>query len=251
MAGHSKWANIRYRKAAADKKRSRLWSKISRAISAAAKAGGPDPATNLALRAAIDEARYANMPKDTISRLIDRATSATAGEDWETVRYEGYGPGGVAILVDSLTDNRMRTVTDVRTTLHRHGGSLGSAGCVAYLFEPRGQIVVPAAGVDEQTIVDCAAEAGADDVLPPEDHDGVWVVLTDPAAFESTRLALESAGVPIERAELTMMPTTTIELQGDDARRLLELVEALEDHDDVQKVYTNALIPDDALGAPS
>lgn len=251
MAGHSKWANIKHRKERMDKKRAKIWSKCSRAIMAAARTGGPDPATNLSLRYAIDEARYANMPKDTIQRAIDKGAGATGGDAFEQVTYEGYGPGGVAVMVDGLTDNRTRTVNDLRTIFSKNGGNMGNAGCVGYMFESKGQILVPASSIDEETIMERAAEAGAEDVEAPdgEGEDAFWTILTDPTSFHQVKESLEGAGVRIEEAEVARIPSNTVELRGQEARTLMGLIEALEDNDDVQKVSTNAEIPDDEMAA--
>lgn len=251
MAGHSKWANIKHRKAAVDKKRGKIWSKCSRAIMAAARAGGPDPTSNLALRYAIDEARYANMPKDTIQRAIDKGSGAAGGEDFAAITYEGYGPAGVAVIVDALTDNRARTAPDIRSTFAKHGGNLGATGCVGYMFETRGRILIPGTAA-EDAVMEAALEAGAEDVVAPEPAEndpGVWAVLTSATDLASVKDALESAGIEIADAEITKIPGNTVPLQGDEARKLLQLVEALEDNDDVQKVYTNAEIPDDVLAS--
>jgi YebC/PmpR family DNA-binding regulatory protein len=246
MAGHSKWHNIKHRKAAVDKKRGRLWSKCSRAIIAAARQGGPDPESNLTLRYAIDEARYANMPRDTIERAIKKGAGEIGGEAWEKVRYEGYGPGGVAVLIDALTDNRTRTVGDLRLQMGRFGGNLGAAGCVSYLFETKGQIVV-AGSVPEEQMMEAAIEAGAEDVAPPDGDEGAWVVTTGPTDFQRVKDRLEGAGIAIEQAEIAMIPTTRVSVSGEDARKLLSLVDAIEDLDDVQKVYTNSEIPAEEL----
>ena len=248
MAGHSKWHNIKHRKAAVDKKRGRLWSKCSRAIIAAARQGGADPDSNLTLRYAIDEARYANMPRDTIDRAIKKGAGEIGGESWEKVRYEGYGPGGVAILVDALTDNRTRTVGDLRLAFGDHGGNLGSTGCVSYLFETKGQIAVPGA-VAEDTIMEAAINAGAEDVAAPEGEDGVWTIATGPTEFFAVRAGLEKAGIAIQDAQIAMIPTTRIEVRGEIARSILALIDQVEDLDDVQKVYANFDIPDSELAA--
>ncbi|MEX2219128.1 MAG: YebC/PmpR family DNA-binding transcriptional regulator [Phycisphaerales bacterium] len=247
MAGHSKWHNIKHRKAAVDKKRGKYWSKCSRAIIAAARHGGPAPESNLALRYAIDEARYANMPRDTIERAIKKGAGEIGGAEWEPVRYEGYGPGGVALLIDGLTDNRTRTVGDLRLVMGKHGGNLGAAGSVAYLFEPRGEVVIAAEGASEETVMGAAIEAGADDVEAPESSEGVWTVTTAPGAFQPVKESLEKAGLKIEQAGLTMAPTTRVTIRGEEARRLLALIESVEDLDDVQKVYSNADIPAEEL----
>lgn len=246
MAGHSKWHNIKHRKAAVDKKRGRLWSKCSRAIIAAARTGGPDPDSNLTLRYAIDEARYANMPRDTIERAIKKGAGEIGGANWEPVRYEGYGPGGVAILIDALTDNRTRTVGDLRLHLGKFGGNLGSAGCVSYMFEAKGLIIVPGT-VGEEQMMEAAINAGADDVGPPEGEGGVWTISTAPAAFQPVKDGLEAAGMKIEEAQIAMVPTTRTEVRGDNLKKLLALIDAVEDLDDVQKVYTNLEVPDDEL----
>jgi len=248
MAGHSKWANIKHRKERQDQKKGKVWSKCSRAIIAAARAGGPDPETNLALRYAIDEAKYENMPKDTIQRAVDKGAGAGAGDSYEEVTYEGYGPNGVAILIDALTDNRTRTVNEIRTIFNKNGGNLGNTGCVAFMFQARGQILVDASKADEDTIMEHALEAGALDVEAPDDEgEGFWAVVTEPGDFVAVRNALESNGIQIEQAQLTKVPDNTVALDASDARKLLNLVEILEDNDDVQKVYTNADIPDDVL----
>lgn len=251
MAGHSKWHNIKHRKAAVDKKRGKIWTKCSKAIIVAAKNGGPDPAANLTLRYAIDEARYANMPRDTIERAIKKGAGAGSGESYEPVRYEGYGPGGAAVIVDGLTDNRTRTVGDVRLAFGKYGGNVGSTGCVAYMFESRGQIFISAEGAPGDKVMDAAIEAGAEDVEPPEGEDEPWTVLTTVQVFPAVKDRLEAAGknagFSIAEAALTMIPTLRVTLLGDDAKKLAAMVEALEDNDDVQKVYTNADIPDGEL----
>jgi YebC/PmpR family DNA-binding regulatory protein len=248
VAGHSKWHNIKHRKAAVDKKRGRLWSKCSRAIIAAARQGGADPDSNLTLRYAIDEARYANMPRDTIDRAIKKGAGEIGGESWEKVRYEGYGPGGVAILVDALTDNRTRTVGDLRLAFGNHGGNLGAAGCVSYMFEAKGQVVV-AGSVGEETVMAAAIEAGADDVAAPEGEDGVWMITTGPTEFLAAKQSLEGSGLPIQDAQLVMIPTMRVEVRGEHARNVLALIDAIEELDDVQKVYANFDIPDSELAS--
>ena len=251
MAGHSKWANIRHRKERQDKKKGKMWSKCSKAIMAAARAGGPDPDTNLTLRYAIDEAKYANMPKDTIQRAIDKGAGSAGGEDFETVVYEGYGPGGIAIIVDALTDNRTRTVSDLRTAFKKNGGSMGNSGSVAFMFTTKGQILVDASKIGAEEIMDKAIEAGAHDVELPEgatdDEPGFYTISTDPTEFQTVKDALVAAGVEITEAEIAKVPNDTQSIDGDDARKLLNLIEAIEDNDDVQKVATNADISDDVL----
>lgn len=249
MAGHSKWANIKHRKAAVDKKRGKIWSKCSRAIMAAARSGGGDPATNLPLRYAIDEAKAANMPKDTIQRAVDKGSGATGGADFETITYEGYGPNGVAIIIEALTDNRARTAGDVRTVFSKKGGNMGNPGSVAFIFQSKGQIFIDASKADEETLMNTALEAGADDIQEPEGDDGAWTILTDPTDFLSVKEAIEAAGIEIADAELTKIPDNTVDIAGDDARKLLGLIDTLEDNDDVQKVHHNAEIPDEDLAA--
>lgn len=249
MAGHSKWANIKHRKAAVDKKRGKIWSKISRAIMAAARTGGGDPTSNLSLRYAIDEARAANMPKDTIQRAVDKGSGAGGGENFEEITYEGYGPGGVAIFVEALTDNRTRTAGDVRLIFSKKGGNIGNPGSVAFMFQSKGRIFVEASKASEDAIMSVALEAGAEDVQEPEGEDGVWTILTEPTAFLAVKEAIASAGIEIAEAELTKIPDNTAPVSGDSARQLLALVELLEDNDDVQKVHHNAEISEDDLAA--
>lgn len=244
MAGHNKWSKIKHRKAAVEKKKTRLWSKISRALMVAARNGGPDPASNLSLRYAIDEARYANMPRDTIERAIKKGAGAGDTTSFEAVRYEGYAPGGIAVVVDALTDNRTRTIVDVRNAFHDFSGNVGASGCVAYMFQPRGQILVSGKGLSEDRVMEVALEAGALDVQAAgEDEDEgtrSFVIFTEVAAFGQVRDAAEAAKLHIEDAQLTMIPDTTTAVVGDLAKQVLDLVDALEDLDDVQKVYTNA-----------
>ena len=247
MAGHSKWANIRHRKERQDKKKGAMWSKCSKALMAAARAGGPDPDTNLALRYAIDEAKYANMPKDTIKRAVDKGAGAGSGDAFESITYEGYGPGGVAIIVATLTDKKTRTVGDVRNTFKKLGGSMGNAGAVSYMFSTKGQILIEASKTTEEQIMDLAIEAGADDVEAPETEEAYWTVLTEIGEFIAVKEAIEAAGIEISEAEITKLPADTVELTGDDAQKAFNLIEALEDNDDVQKVYSNADIDESAL----
>lgn len=252
MAGHSKWANIRHRKERQDKKKGAMWSKCSKALMAAARQGGPDPDTNLTLRYAIDEAKYANMPKDTIKRAIEKGAGAGQGDDFQEITYEGYGPGGTAIIVDALTDNNTRTVGDVRNLFKKGGGSLGNANSVAYMFQTKGRINVAGDSISEDELMEKALEAGADDVEMPEpdgDDAGVYTIITDPTQFMTVKDALEAGGVTIADATIAKIPDNTVEVRGDDARKLMNLLDALEDNDDVQKVYSNADIPDDELAA--
>jgi YebC/PmpR family DNA-binding regulatory protein len=237
MSGHSKWANIQHRKGRQDEKRQRVWTKVVREIMTAARAGGGDPAGNPRLRLAIDKAKAVNMPADTIKRNIEKATGALEGMNYEEVRYEGYGIGGAAIIVDTLTDNRVRTVADVRHILTHGGGNLGTDGSVDYQFQHVGQLFF-APGTSEDKVLEAALEAGADDVV--SDDDGSIEVITDPGAFESVKKALEAAGLNAEMAEITMRPNATIDLAAGDASRMQQLVDALEELDDVQAVYHNA-----------
>jgi YebC/PmpR family DNA-binding regulatory protein len=247
VAGHSKWHNIKHRKAAVDAKRGKMWSKCAKAIMVAAKNGGPDPDANLTLRYAIDEARYANMPRDTIERAIKKGAGLLGTQNFENVRYEGYGPKGVAVIADALTDNRTRTAGDVRLIFGKYSGNLGTSGCVSYMFDHKGRISVPSEGIPEDRLMELAIEAGALDVAPPDEPGGDWSVTTGPLDFLSVKSALEAAGVTISDAALDMIPTTTVTVAGEDARALIKLVDALEDNDDVQKVYANFEVPDEEL----
>jgi len=246
MAGHSKWANIKHRKARQDAKRSKIWSKCARAIIVAAKNGGGDPAANLTLRYAIDEAKSENMPKDTIENAIKKGAGGNDGASYEEVIYEGYGPNGVAVMLDILTDNRNRTAGEVRKIFERANGSLGTSGCVAYIFTAKGQVFVSKEAADEDTIMTAALEAGAEDVI---DEDESWQVVCEPSDFIAVKEGIEAAEIAIESSGITKIPSTTVTCSGDDARKLMNLYEALEDHDDVQKVYANFEIPDEELAA--
>jgi YebC/PmpR family DNA-binding regulatory protein len=246
MSGHSKWSSIKHKKGAADAKRGKLFSKLARAIIVAAREGGPDPAANLALQNAIEKARSYSMPKDNIERAIARGSGAgTDGETFEQIVYEGYGPNGVAIIVEALTDNRNRTAADVRHVFTKSEGSLGTTGAVAWLFERRGIVTVDADTVDEDSIMLAAAEGGADDVA----QDGSsFQITTSPESLSSVREALEQAGIEVESAETTMVPKTTIELDDEAAaRKTLRLIDALEELDDVNEVYANFDIPEQLL----
>ncbi len=246
MAGHSKWANIKHKKARNDAKRGKTWSKCARAIIVAAKNGGGDPAANLTLRYAVDEAKAANMPKDTIANAIKKGTGDLGGENYESLIYEGYGPNGVAIMLEILTDNRNRTAPEVKKIFEKGGGNLGTTGCVSYIFQARGQLFVPKAGCDEERVMEVAVEAGAEDVA---DCGESWQVLCEPGAFVAVRDAIEAASIAVDSAEMTMIPSTTVQCTGNDARKVINLVEALEDHDDVQKVHANFEIPDEEMAA--
>jgi YebC/PmpR family DNA-binding regulatory protein len=248
VSGHSKWSSIKHKKGAADARRGKLFSKLSRAIIVAARDGGGDPAANLALQNAIEKARSYSVPKDNIERAIARGTGAdTDAASFEQVTYEGYGPNGVAILVDALTDNRNRTAADVRAAFAKHDGNLGGSGAVAWLFERRGVILVDADRYDEDDVTLAAAEGGADDV----ELDGSSFSITSSAEFLSAvRQALEDAGIEVDSAELTMVPKTTVELDDESAaKKTLRLIDALEESDDVQEVYANFDIPEQVMEA--
>lgn len=241
MAGHSKWANIQHRKARQDEKRQRIWTRVVREIMIAARQGGGDPAANPRLRLAIEKAKAANMPADTIKRNIDKATGNLEGVSYEEVRYEGYGIGGAAVIVDCMTDNRVRTVAEVRHAFSKHGGNLGTEGSVAFQFQHCGQLVFEP-GTSEDKVMEVAIEAGADDVLTQDD--GSIEVLTAPGQFEAVRDALRAAGFTPAMAEVTWRPTNTVVLTGEDAVRMQKLLDALEDLDDVQDVFHNAELPE-------
>jgi YebC/PmpR family DNA-binding regulatory protein len=248
MSGHSKWSSIKHKKGAADKKRGQLFSKLSRAIIVAAREGGGDPSANLALQNAIEKAKSYSMPKDNIERAIARGSGADAdAAAYETVIYEGYGPGGVAVIVEALTDNRNRTAAEVRHAFDKADGSLGATGAVAWLFERRGVLFVPADSADEDELTLAAADGGADDV----ERDGdTFQITCAPESLVAVREALEGAGFTPESAELTMVPKTTIEIEDEAAaKKVLRLIDTLEDNDDVQDVYANFDIPEQVLEA--
>jgi YebC/PmpR family DNA-binding regulatory protein len=244
MAGHSKWANIQHRKGAQDKKRGKLFTKLIREITVAAKMGGGDIDANPRLRLAVDKAKAQSMPKDNIDRAIKRGSGEMDSDDFMEIRYEGYGPGGTAVMVDCLTDNRNRTVADVRHAFSKFGGNLGADGSVNYLFNEVGQLLFPA-GTDEHAVMDAAIEAGAEDVIT--DNDGSIEVLTDPGDFEKVRNAMVAAGLEAESAEITMRASTNSELGVKEAASMIKMLEMLEDLDDVQDVYSNADISEDIL----
>jgi len=246
MAGHSKWANIKFRKAAQDKKRGKIFTKLIREITVAAKMGGGDVGSNPRLRAAIDKALSQNMTRDTIDRAVKRGAGGGAGADMEEIRYEGYGPAGAAVMVDCLTDNRKRTVADVRHVFSKYGGNLGTDGSVAYLFTQQG-VLTFAPGADEDRIMTVALEAGADDVVGNDD--GSVDVITTPAQFAAVQDAMRAADLTPEQAEVTMRAATEVTLTQDDAEKMLKLLDKLEDLDDVQEVYSNADIPAEVIEA--
>ena len=244
MAGHSKWANIQHRKGAQDAKRGKLFTKLIREVSVAARLGGSDPAANSRLRLAVDKALSGNVPKDTIERAIKRASGDQNADNIEEVRYEGYGPGGVAVMVDCMTDNRNRTVADVRHAFTKFGGNLGTDGSVSYLFTKLGQISYPS-GSDEDSVMEAALDAGAEDIVNNED--GSIDVLTTVENFPEVRDAMVAMNLEPEQAEVTMRASTNVSLSLDDAQNMIKLLEMLEDHDDVQQVYSNADISDEIL----
>ena len=248
MSGHSKWSSIKHKKGAADAKRGKLFSKLTRAIIVAAREGGGDPAGNLALQNAIEKARSYSMPKDNIDRAIAKGSGADSDTTtFETIVYEGYGPSGVAVIVEALTDNRNRTASDVRHVFSKNDGNLGGSGAVTWLFERRGIVLVDAEGVDEDELTLAAAEGGADDVA----RDGTsFEVTAAPEHLVSVREAIEAAGIPVVSAELTMVPKTTVEVADEnEAKKILRLIDQLEDNDDVQDVYANFDIPERVLEA--
>lgn len=246
MAGHSAWKNIKHKKAVNDARRGKMWSKCARAIIVAARIGGGDPASNLALRYAIDDARAENMPRDTIEKAIKKGTGELAAETYERAMYEGYGPGGVAVMVEILTDNRHRTAPEIKRIFERAGGNLGGPGSVGFMFLNRGVILVPRSAAGEEKMMDIVLDAGAIDVAAVGEQ---WQVITEPTSFIAVRQAVEAAKLPIDKAELTMIPTNTVTCSGDDAKQMLSLIEELEEHDDVQKVHANFEIPDAELAA--
>jgi YebC/PmpR family DNA-binding regulatory protein len=244
MAGHSKWHNIRVRKMRQDLMRGRLFAKLTREIVVAARLGGPDPETNPRLRAAIDRAKDNGMPMENIERAIKKGAGELEGEQYEEVIYEGYGPGGVAILVEALTDNRNRTTSELRRLFQKHGGSLSEAGSVAWVFDKKALVVVDASATDEDTLLACALEAGADDV---QRKDGTYEIVAEPRQLQAIKTALEQNGIAYQLATVTNMPKTTVRVEGEEARKLLALLRDLEDHDDVQNVSANFDIPDELL----
>jgi len=239
VAGHSKWANIQHRKGRQDEKRGRIWTRLIREIMVAARLGGADLDTNPRLRLAVEKAKAANMPADNIKRNIDKATGNLEGVHYEEIRYEGYGIGGVAIMLDTMTDNKVRTVAEVRHALSKHGGNMGTEGSVSFQFKHCGQLIF-APGSDENKIMEIALDNAADDVITGDD--GAIEVLTPPAAFEQVKNALSAAGFNAELAEVTFRPENTIEIEGDDAVKMQKILDVLEDLDDVQEIYHNAAL---------
>ena len=241
MAGHSKWANIKHRKGRQDAKRGKLFAKLIKAIEAAARQGGPDPAANPTLATAIQKARDASVPKDNIERAVARGAGDVDGVDYEEIWYEGYAPGGVALYVQVLTDNRNRAASDVRSAFTRHNGSLGEPGSVGYLFEQKGYVLVTG---DEDTVMLAALEGGAEDVRAAGEQ---WEIVTAPGDLEAVRVSLADVGIEIEQSEVTQLPTTSVPVTAENAPKVLKLVDAVEDLEDVQAVYANFDIPDDVL----
>ena len=246
MSGHSHWATIKHKKGAADAKRGKQFSKLSRAIIIAARHGGGDPEMNLKLRYAIDKAREVSMPKDNIERAVKRGTGETEGLVFEEITYEGYGSGGVAILADLVTDNRNRTAGEIRKIFERSGGKMGSAGCVAYLFERKGVLTVDASATDEDTLMAIALDAGADDL---KRAGTTFDITCDPAAFAVVKEALQKQGITPSTAEITQVPKAPIDVEIDTAKKVMRLMAALDDHDDVQNVYVNMNISEEAVAA--
>lgn len=244
MSGHSKWHSIRHKKAAVDAKRGQLFTKLIREITIAARQGGGDPENNPRLRTAILAARDANMPKENIMRAIQRGTGELPGVQYEEILYEGYGPGGIAILIEATTDNRNRTTAEIRHIFSRHNANLGESGCVSWMFTRKGMILVPAEGIDEDKLMEIVLEAGAEDMVNNGDS---FTIYTKPNELEAVRKVLEERGVKIESASITMVPNTTIKVEGKDAEQLLKLLNALEEHDDVQRVSANFEISDELL----
>jgi YebC/PmpR family DNA-binding regulatory protein len=239
VAGHSKWANIQHRKGRQDEKRGKVWTRVIREIMVAARLGGGDLDTNPRLRMAVEKAKAVNLPADTVKRNIDKATGNLEGVNYEEIRYEGYGIGGVALIVDTMTDNKVRTVAEVRHALNKHGGNLGTEGSVAFQFKHCGQLIL-APGTSEDAVMEAALDAGADDVLV--DEDGAVEVLTSPTAFESVKAALDAVGLLAGMAEITYRPEVTIELSDDDRLKMQKIIDALEELDDVQEVFHNAAL---------
>ena len=245
MSGHSHWAGIKYKKAALDAKRGKAWSKISRMIIVAAKKGGGDPSQNLTLRYAIDKAKAANMPKDTIEKAIKKGTGDLGGLSFEEVLYEGYGPSGVAIMVEALTDNRSRTGPEIKRIFEKHGGSLGTSGCVNWMFTKKGLITVNAANANEEQLLEIALSAGADDMQAVGE---VFEITCEPGVYEELKKNLQEREISIEVAEISMVPQSTIAISDEHiAKRIISLMETFEDHDDVQNTYANFDIPQEII----
>jgi YebC/PmpR family DNA-binding regulatory protein len=245
MSGHSHWSTIKFKKAAIDNKRGKLWSKIARMIIVAAKAGGGDPAANLTLRYAIDKAKSANMPKDTIEKAVKKGTGELGGVSYEEVLYEGYAPGGVAVMLEGLTDNRARTAPEIKKIFERRGGSLGASGCVGWMFSKKGVIGVKTSAISEDELMDIALSAGADDM---QNTGELFEITCAPSAYEQIKKTLADKKIPVEMAELSMIPQNRVEVTDPEiAQRLLAMMDEFEDHDDIQEVYANFDIPEEIL----
>ena len=244
MSGHSKWSSIKHKKAATDAKRGKIFTRVIKEITVAARMGGGDIEANPRLRTAVQAAKAENMPKDNIERAIKKGTGELEGVNYEESTYEGYGPGGAAVLVESLTDNKNRTVADIRSIFGKNGGNLGENGCVAWMFDKKGYIVVERSAVDEDTLMETALEAGAEDI---REDDSNYEVITEPGDFDTIKEAIDTASISYIDAEVTMLPQNTTNLTGKEAEQMVRLMEMLEDCDDVQKVYTNADIPEEII----
>ncbi|MEK6814530.1 MAG: YebC/PmpR family DNA-binding transcriptional regulator [Nitrospirota bacterium] len=245
MSGHSKWATTKHKKAVVDGRRGKLFTKLIKEITIAARMGGGDPEGNPRLRLAIAKAKEANMPHDNMKRAIQKGTGDLPGESYEEIVYEGYGPGGVAVLMEITTDNKNRTASDIRHIFSKAGGNLGEAGCVAWMFSKKGYLLVSKGGVDEESLMAAALESGAEDIR--SDDPESYEVLTAPADFERVRAALSAAKLPVTTAEVTMIPSSTVAIEGKDAEAMIRLMDALDDHDDVNHVYANFDVPQDVL----
>ena len=248
MSGHSKWASIKHKKGAADARRGKVFSRLNKEIMVAARMGGGDPGGNPRLRSAIQAAKAENMPKDNIERAIKKGTGELEGASYEECNYEAYGPGGVAIMIDCLTDNKNRTVAEVKHIFERHGGNLGEPGCVSWIFVKKGLIVFDRESIEEEKLLELALEAGAEDIKEEETH---FEILTDPSDLESVKKAFDDKGLSYTVAEVSMIPQNTVSLEGRDAERMLNLMETLEEHDDIDHVYANFDIPDKVMEALS
>ncbi|MBP9598459.1 MAG: YebC/PmpR family DNA-binding transcriptional regulator [Desulfobacter sp.] len=246
MSGHSKWSTIKHKKGAADKKRAKVFTKLIKEITVAARMGGGDPGANPRLRRAIDSAKTQNMPKDNVDRAIKKGTGDMDGVNYEEILYEGYGPGGVAVMVECLTDNKNRTIADVRYIFNKAGGNVGTDGCVAWMFDKKGVITISKEHANEETLMEVALEAGAEDI---KDEGETFDVLTAPEDFDAVKDAIDGAQIPCEVAEISMVPQNTTAVSGKEAEQMVRFMEALDDNDDVQNFYTNADIPDEAFDA--
>lgn len=245
MSGHSHWAGIKYKKAAVDAKRGKMWSKVARMIIVAAKSGGGDPSANLSLRYAIDKAKAANMPKDTIEKAIKKGTGEVEGVNFEEVLYEGYGPAGVAIMIEALTDNRNRTAPEIKRLFEKHGGSLGTTGCVGWMFRQKGLITVSTETIDEDGLLEIALAAGADDM---QNTGSVYEITCEPNAYEELKKTLQEKNIPTEVTEISMVPQSSVPISDEHtAKRIISLMEAFEDHDDIQNTSANFDIPDEIM----